>query len=114
MMKDKIALNEPEFCAKISKYLAAMSTDLLEIEHSILHADHLNGATLSKQEQISIQKIDHVYQRLTDLSLLFKGFSESVENTRSFSSKLALEETRALLDSGKARGLKTYGDLDLF
>ena len=113
-MADAFNPRDPGFCKSLSKYLLGVCADVSEIEQTFLKLDLTSKSNIDHEAQISLQKLDHVQQRLLDLSGLFQGITEEFLSNKTLSHKLALAETRALLGQAHVEKSAHSGDIDLF
>ena len=95
-------------------FLAAISDDVSRVEQTVLSLDLVSGQHAARDAQISLQKIDHVQQRIMDLVALFEGMAAGHLDEASLVNRLKLEETRGLVSSDSAQSESSSGDLDLF
>lgn len=102
------------FHDRLARYLAAISDDVSKVEQTVLPEDLVAGQNAARDAQISLQKIDHVQQRIMDLVALFEGMAAGHLDEASLVSRLKLEETRGLVLPDAALTKSSSGDLDLF
>ena len=113
-MATRFDATAPAFHDRLAHYLAAISDDMSEVEQTVLSADLLAGHQPARNTQISLQKIDHVQQRVMDLIALFEGMADGHLDEASLVGRLKLEETRGLVSSDQEWVQSRSGDLDLF
>ena len=104
----------PGFYANLADYISAISRDVLEIERSISTGGIEHPARLSDATLVSLQKIDHVQQRLADLATLFAEVAQGHVEEATIVRRLALAETRSLLGCDTKDRTKRTGDVDFF
>lgn len=105
-------LNDANFCNRLGRHLEYISSDILELETAISEM-HLN-VEVKHDAQVSIQKLDHVYQRIVDLASLFDAISKEYKSDITLLEKVSLAETRALLLPNPQETYPPSGELDLF
>ncbi|MEM9870714.1 MAG: hypothetical protein AAF822_05620 [Pseudomonadota bacterium] len=104
----------PRFYANLADYISGISRDVLEIERSISTSGIEHPARLSDATLVSLQKIDHVQQRLADLATLFAEVAQGHVEEVTIVRRLALAETRSLLGCETKDQSKRTGDVDFF
>ena len=100
------------FCAGLARHLSVISSDIAEIE--VLIANLGADPNVSHQDLVTLQKIDHVQQRIGDLAVLFDELVQGDVSKVDLSNRVVLAETRRLLSNAVVRSQDTPGDVDLF
>ncbi|WP_415920512.1 hypothetical protein [Tateyamaria sp. SN6-1] len=100
--------NATELLARLADHLDTVVSDILDVEAAL---DNCVG--VRPDEIVDLQKIDHVSQRLADVSILLRLLSSNTPFKPDVVQSLKLAETRALV-SGEFSGTRASGGVDLF
>lgn len=99
---------------RLASYLRALAADVLDVEDALSAPESEDPSAPCADAVVSLQKLDHIHQRLLDLVRLCDLTAEGVLSHRTVAKTLHLAETRALLKTLEKDTPSTQGDVHLF
>ncbi|WP_299692929.1 hypothetical protein [uncultured Tateyamaria sp.] len=102
------------FYASLARHLGAISSDVAEIERLIATLSPEADTGLAHETLVTLQKIDHIRQRIADLATLFESVGQDDVCETTVIDRITLAETRGLLNGVATKPQIEAGDLDLF
>lgn len=99
---------------RVATYLRGLAADVLEVEDTLSATNGTDPCAPLLDAVVSLQKLDHIHQRLLDLVRLCDLTAEGALSHRTVADTLHLEETRALLNALEKDAPTSQGDIHLF